>query len=160
DAYQELGETQKALDVYAQSLALVEATGDREGRATLFNNVAILHMGLGEQAEALPSLREAARLFGQRHSPDEPMGLANLGPVLRRVGRVEEDLQVCLKAAALLQQRANRWAETSVLRELGLARSVLGQRGAARKDLHKALELKRALGDRAGEGRVLRDLAS
>jgi tetratricopeptide (TPR) repeat protein len=51
--YSELGEKQKALEYYSQSLPLRRATGNRRGEATTLNNIGLVYSELGEKQKAL-----------------------------------------------------------------------------------------------------------
>jgi tetratricopeptide (TPR) repeat protein len=48
-----LGEKQKALEYYSQSLPLRRATGNRRGEATTLNNIGLVYSELGEKQKAL-----------------------------------------------------------------------------------------------------------
>src|SRR5262249_25379252 len=49
----DLGEKQKALDYYNQSLPLTRAVGDRRGEAITLNNIGRVYNSLGEKQKAL-----------------------------------------------------------------------------------------------------------
>lgn len=51
--YDDLGEKQKALEYYNQSLPLRRAVGDRGGEATTLSNIGGIYNGLGENQKAL-----------------------------------------------------------------------------------------------------------
>ncbi|MEG3837296.1 tetratricopeptide repeat protein, partial [Microcoleus sp. Z1_C3] len=51
--YSELGEKQKALEYYSQSLPLRRAVGDRSGEASTLNNIGLVYSDLGEKQKAL-----------------------------------------------------------------------------------------------------------
>ncbi|MEG4268559.1 tetratricopeptide repeat protein, partial [Microcoleus sp. Pol12A4] len=51
--YSDLGEKQKALEYYSQSLPLSRATGNRYGEATTLNNIGFVYSELGEKQKAL-----------------------------------------------------------------------------------------------------------
>jgi tetratricopeptide (TPR) repeat protein len=48
-----LGEKQKALEYYSQSLHLSRALGDRGGEASTLNNIGNVYSALGEKQKAL-----------------------------------------------------------------------------------------------------------
>jgi tetratricopeptide (TPR) repeat protein len=78
--YSELGEKQKALEYYSQSLPLFRAVGDRSGEATTLSNIGQVYSELGEKQKALEYYNQSlplSRAVGDRIG--EAVTLNNIG---------------------------------------------------------------------------------
>jgi tetratricopeptide (TPR) repeat protein len=51
--YRGLGEPQRALEYFGQSLPIRREVGDRAGEAATLNNIGLVYAGLGERQRAL-----------------------------------------------------------------------------------------------------------
>ena len=60
--YDSLGEKQKALDYYNQSLPISRAAGNRNAEANLLNNIGLVYHFLGENQKALDHYNQALSL--------------------------------------------------------------------------------------------------
>jgi CHAT domain-containing protein len=83
--YDTLGEKQKALEYYNQSLPLSRAVGDRSGEATTLNNIGRVYDDLGEKQKALEYYNQALPLWravGDRSG--EAKTLSNIGLLLNK----------------------------------------------------------------------------
>ena len=91
--YSELGEPQKALEYYSQSLPLTRAVGDRTGEANTFNNIGVVYSELGEQQKALEYYSQSlplTRAVGDRKQ--EATTLSNIAYAKRVQGNLTEAL--------------------------------------------------------------------
>jgi CHAT domain-containing protein len=113
--YDELGEKQKALDFYNQSLPLWRAVGDRSGEATTLNNIGSVYDALGEKQKALDFYNQSLPLWravGDRSG--EAITLSNRGILFQNINQpdaaitdLETSLQIFLdlRRGLLLENR-------------------------------------------------------
>jgi tetratricopeptide (TPR) repeat protein len=88
-----LGEKQKALEYYSQSLPLSRAVGDRTGEGGIFNNIGSVYSDLGEQQKALEYYSQSlplSRAVGDRRG--EALTLYNMASLKRTQGNLTEAL--------------------------------------------------------------------
>ncbi|MEG4142401.1 CHAT domain-containing tetratricopeptide repeat protein, partial [Microcoleus sp. Pol7_B1] len=91
--YSELGEKQKALEYYSQSLPLRRAVGDRGGEAITLNNIGLGYSELGEKQKALEYYSQSLplrRAVGDRAG--EALTLYNIGYTKRDLNNLTEAL--------------------------------------------------------------------
>ena len=91
--YSELGEKQKALEYYSQSLPLSHAVGDRSGEANTLNNIGLVYSELGEKQKALEYYSQSlplSRAVGDRSG--EANTLINIAYVKATQGNLTEAL--------------------------------------------------------------------
>jgi CHAT domain-containing protein len=109
DAHASLGEKDKALDYYNQSLELARTLGDRAGEAETLNFIGLMYTALGQRQAALQnyslSLAEARQV---RNPIDEANVLGNLMELWRRDGELTTAVFFGKQAVNKIQQlRAN-----------------------------------------------------
>ncbi len=96
-----MGEQQKALEYFSQSLPLSRATGDRDGEAYTLNNIGAVYADLGEKQKALEYFSQSlplSRAVGDR--AQEAVTLYNMAYVKRDQNNLTEaldDIESCLK---------------------------------------------------------------
>jgi tetratricopeptide (TPR) repeat protein len=91
--YSELGEQQKALEYYSQSLPLTRAVGDHGGEAVALTNIGSVYSALGEQQKALEYYSQSlplSRVVGDR--TQEALTLYNMALAKRSQNNLTEAL--------------------------------------------------------------------
>ena len=68
--YRGLGELQRALEYYGQSLPIRREVGDRAGEAATRYNVAMIHRAQGDLGRAVTELEQVVELDRQVSHPD------------------------------------------------------------------------------------------
>jgi tetratricopeptide (TPR) repeat protein len=94
DAYKSLGEYQRAIDFYQQSLEIQRQIGDRNGEATSLIGLGNAYYSLGEYQRAIDFQQqslEITRQIGDRNG--EAISLFNLADTFAKLGRQPEALQ-------------------------------------------------------------------
>lgn len=118
-AYRAGGQSQKALDMFRASLALLEkrlpATDHR--LAAVYNNISAIHQEQGRLPEALECLRKAVDILESNTelTDDTAIVLTNLAMLLLRVERGEEALAGLEKATALFRRAARERGDAAAL---------------------------------------------
>jgi tetratricopeptide (TPR) repeat protein len=111
------------------------------------------------QANALPAAIAGLRALLERDQAD-PRAWFLLGKYSIMHGEISSAIDESLVRALVLYKRGrNPYGQAETVNALGVAYSRLGQSDDAREQFGKAVELRRALGDRRGVASSLRNLA-
>ncbi|MEG3860510.1 tetratricopeptide repeat protein, partial [Microcoleus sp. herbarium12] len=154
-----LGEKQKALEYYNQSLPLTRAVGDRDGEATTLNNIGIIYSDLGEKQKALEYYNQSlplSRAVGSRDG--EATTLNNIGIVYSELGEKQKALEYFSQSLPLSRAVGDRAKEALTLNNIGTVYSALGEKQKALEYYSQSLPLFRAVGDRRGEALTLNNI--
>jgi tetratricopeptide (TPR) repeat protein len=117
--YQSLGERQKALEKFDESLLIRRAVGDRRGEALALNNIGGVYRSLGEMQKALEKFNEALpilRAVGNRSV--EAITLHNIGSAYRSLGETQKALEKFNESLTISQTISDR---------TGLGKEVKGE---------------------------------
>ncbi|MEG4523893.1 tetratricopeptide repeat protein [Microcoleus sp. C2D2] len=159
--YSQLGEKQKALEYYSQSLPLRQAVGDLRGEATTLNNIGSVYSQLGEKQKALEYLGQSLplrRAVGDLRG--EATTLNNIGNVYSELGEKQKALEYYSQSLTLSQAAGDRRGEATTLNNIGSVYSELGEQQKALEYYSQSLPLRRAVGDLRGEASTLNNIGS
>jgi len=154
-----LGEKQKALEYYSQSLPLSRAVGDRAGEGHTLNNIGFVYSELGEKQKALEYYSQSlplSRAVGDR--TQEARTLNNIGLVYSELGEKQKALKYYSQSLPLTRAVSDRTQEATTLNNIGFIYSELGEKQKALEYYSQSLPLSRAVGDRAGEATILNNI--
>ncbi len=160
-AYDDLGETRRAIEYYEQALAIARETGDRREEGIWLGNLGLTFDVLGEMRKAIEYHEQAlaiAREFGDRHG--EASHLSNLGLAYADLGETRQAIQYHEHALAIAREFGDRHGEASHLSNLGLAYADLGETRKPIEYYEQALAISREIGDRRGESNDLGNLGN
>ncbi|MCZ8058454.1 MAG: tetratricopeptide repeat protein [Microcystis sp. LE19-12.2C] len=104
NAYDSLGEYQKAIEFHQQSLAIKREIGDRRGEAASYNNLGAVYYSLGEYQKAIEFYQQSlaiTREIGDRGS--EAKAWFNLGLTYYKLKRISEAKEAYLQSRELFQ---------------------------------------------------------
>jgi DNA-binding SARP family transcriptional activator len=156
DAYQMLGRSTEALDLYRRGLELNREVGNRYGQGVSLVNVGWTLLDLDRAGEAVDYLLQARRTFAEIDYLD------GAGYALHILGRCylslhqDADALDCLRQAlASHQATGNRRRQAATLRSLGTAQSRAGLTAEAGGSRARAAAIFTELGDRAEAAEVL-----
>ncbi|HEY6328121.1 MAG TPA: CHAT domain-containing protein, partial [Blastocatellia bacterium] len=102
--YRRLGQPEKALDFYNQSLPMARAVGDRAQECNVLSDIGVLYAGQGEHQKALEFYSQAlpiATEIGDRHA--ETRTLEAMADTYRAQGGLDEARAAIEKAIALTE---------------------------------------------------------
>jgi transcriptional regulator with XRE-family HTH domain/tetratricopeptide (TPR) repeat protein len=155
-AYQELGDSRRALEHAEQALAIAGEQGDRQTQQSALVAQGDAHHALGEPRQAIASAQRGlvlARELGAR--ADEPPALLVLAWGHHVAGESERAAEYGEQTLVIARELGDRVHEATALLLLGYARQALGD--AARGVAHGAecLQIAREIGDRRIEGYAL-----
>lgn len=158
--YRQQGETEKALNAYTESLAVIHAFGDKTVEVEILNSLGVLHRFRGdldqarsyyarslEVAQAINDLGGQAQAFG------------NLGTLYQLQSHYAQAEAVYREALALYESFDDRRGQAQMWSNLGHILSIQDDDEAAIAYYRRSLELHRANHDRAGIGAALVGLA-
>ncbi|MFM6512523.1 MAG: tetratricopeptide repeat protein [Microcystis panniformis] len=152
NAYYSLGEYQKAIEFYQQSLAIKREIGDRGGEAASYNNLGIVYKSLGEYQKAIefhqPSLA-ITREIGDRRG--EANSYNNLGNVYDSLGEYQKAIEFHQQSLAIKREIGDRGGEAYSYNNLGNVYDSLGEYQKAIEFYQQSLAITREIGDRGGE---------
>ncbi|MEG4079422.1 CHAT domain-containing protein [Microcoleus sp. Pol8_D6] len=154
--YSALGEKQKALEYYNQSLPLSRITDALALDANILNNIGGVYSQLGEQQKALEYYNQSLPLYrAVGYRLGEATTLNNIGLVYSELGEQQKALEYYNQSLPLSRAVGNRRGEATTLTNIGLVYSDLGEKQKALDYYNQSLPLSRAIGDRRGEATTL-----
>jgi len=160
-AYQMLGDSRRAIDLYEQELKIARGIGDRRSEGQGLRKLGNAYAALGEARHAVQLYEQQlqiAREIGDRRGEGQGFGdlgnaYAVLGDARRAIEHFEQQLQIA-------REIGDRRSEGQSLGNLGNAYVVLGDVHRALEHHHLQLQIAHELGDRRGEGQGLGDLGN
>jgi tetratricopeptide (TPR) repeat protein len=156
NAYLDLGETQKAIDLYQQALIIDREIGHRRREGTDLGNLGVAHKKFGETKRAIEFYEQQlviVREIGDRRG--EGSALGNLGNVYLDLGETQRAIELYQQALRITQQMGDRRGEGADLGNLGNAYANLGETRRAIEFYEQAVRVAHEIGDRRGEGTTL-----
>jgi len=156
DAYQWLGRTTEALELYRRALELNREVGNRYGQGVSLVNMGWTLLDLDRAGEAIDYLLQARRTFAEIDYLDGAgYALHILGRCYLSLRRDADALDCLRQALASHQATGNRRRQAATLKSLGTAESRAGLAAQARGSWARAAAIFTELGDRAEAAEVL-----
>ena len=156
-----LGEYQRAIDLYEEALELFREGGERDGEAASLGNLGNCYGELGQTARSIDFYEQAlaiARDTGNRTR--EAVQLGNLGNRYADMGQTDRAIELYEEALAIARETGERTTEAFQLGNLGNRYAERGETDRAIELYEEALALFRDLGDRSTEATHMGNLAS
>ena len=161
NAWQELGDTPKAIAAAEEARQIYAAAGDRGGESRALRAAGIALRSRGELAGAIQMYERGlavAREIGDRRTT---AGLLNnIGNALRQQGSLDEAAKNYSQSLAISREIGDRSAVALVLNNLAILHRVRGDAAEAKKNLLESLDIRRAIGDKGGVNTTLNSLAN
>jgi CHAT domain-containing protein/Tfp pilus assembly protein PilF len=157
--YDRLGQYEKALGYYQQSLILYRAIESRKDEGTALDNIGLAYGEMGELEKALDYLNQSLAI--QKATGDtsaQALTLQNLALVYAKRGDLTEALEISEQSLQIEQATNARRDETGSFDNIAVLQQKLGQKEKARKSFAQALELAKAQRSLGWEARILSDL--
>ena len=148
DAYQWLGRTDEALDLYRRALDVNRRAGGRYGESIALVNLGSALLDLDRAEEAIDYLLQARHSFAEINFEDG-VGyvLHTLGRCYLSLGRDADALESLRAALAIHRATGNRRRQALTLKFLGTAQSRAGLTAEARESWTQAAVIFEELGD-------------
>jgi tetratricopeptide (TPR) repeat protein len=161
NAHANLGDNQRAIDLFEQALAIARDLGDRKGEGVWLGSLANVYGDLGDTRRAIDLFEQAlaiARDLGDRVG--EAKRLGNLGATYASLGETRRAIDFTEQALAIARDLGDRGSEGAWLGNLGATYASLGETRRAIDLTEQALAIARDLGERGSEGAWLGNLGS
>jgi CHAT domain-containing protein len=156
-----LGQYQKALEFYQQSLIIAREIGDRQGELNAVNNSGLAYSSLGQYQKSLELYQQSltiAREIGDRQG--ETSVLSNSGSAYSSLGQYQKSLELYQQSLIIAREIGARKSELSALGNSGNASIFLGEYQKALEFYQQTLIIAREISDREGEGLVLASIGT
>jgi DNA-binding SARP family transcriptional activator len=148
DAYQALGRTEEAVELYRRALELNREIGYRYGEGVALVNLGSTLLDFDRAPEAIGFLLEAQRIFAELdHLEGAGYALHILGRCYLSLRRDAEALECLSQAVASYLATGNRRRQAATLRSLGTAQNRVGLAAEGRESLAQAAVIFTELGD-------------
>ena len=155
DAYQRLGRTTEALELYRRALSLNQDVGNRYGEGVALVNLGSALLELDQAEEAVGYLLQARDAFAEIHYLDGAgYALHVLGRCYLSLRRDAEALDCLAQAVDSHRSTGNRHRQAATLRSLGTAQNRTGHRAEAGRSWAQAAAIFTDLGDSAQAAEV------
>ena len=159
-AYKNLGEIQRAIECYEQSLAIKREVGDRSSEGIVLNNLGNAYKNLGETRRAIELYEQSLaikREVGNRRG--EGTTLMNLGNAYNRLGETKRAIEFHEQSLVITREVGDRRGEGQTLGNLGLIYFESGETQRAIEFHEQSLAITCEMGDLSGEGISLWNIA-
>jgi tetratricopeptide (TPR) repeat protein len=141
-AYNMLGEKEKALANFEQSLTIRRGIDDFVGEAATLNNMGEVYNSRGDRRRALATFEEALQLVRDRDVPGVVATLLNnIGAVRSNLGEKRRALEYYAQALAIYRDKDDRVGQATTHNNIGKALDDLGYKKKALAEYEQALSL-------------------
>jgi tetratricopeptide (TPR) repeat protein len=160
-AFEDLGESRKAISYHEKHLAVARDTGDRRGEGAALGNLGNAHESLGEYQRAVEFYEQALTIARQiEDRRGEGYALGNLGIAYKNLGEYRRAIEYHEQDLVVARETGDRRGEGTALGGLGNAYDSLGEYRRAIEHHEQHLTIAREIGDRQGEGTALGNLGN
>ena len=151
-AYESLGDYQKALFYYKQSLAIFTEIGDRDREANSYMGLGLAYYFLGEYEKAIDYHEQSLAIATEiGDHQGEANSYANLGNAYESLGEYQKAISYYEQSLAISVKIGDRKGEARSYGNLGNAYRSLGEYEKAISYYEQSLAITTQIGDRDGE---------
>ncbi len=155
-AYNEMGETQQAIECFERSLTIAREMNDRHGEKQGLGNLGITYYILGEIHRAIDYHKKALKITREISDPRaEATALINLGTCYKNLGETKNALQFNEEALVVSRKIGDRYLEGQALGNIGSTYLAMGEARLAIEFSEYALDIIQEIGDHQGKGNSL-----
>ncbi len=161
NAYNSLGQFQKAIQYHQLSLNIDRELGNRSGEGGSLCNLGNAYLRLGQYQQAIEYFQQALVILQKiGHCYFQANSLGNLGSAYLSLGQYQRAIEFYQQSLEIARSIGDRSGEASSLGNLGSVYGSLGQYQRAIEFYQQSLEIERSIGDRSGEASSLGNLGS
>ncbi len=153
NAYNYLGETRRAIELFEQALIIDREIGDRQGEGTDLGSLGLAYADLGEIRRAIEFYEQylaIARETGDRRGEGNALG--NMGNAYKNLGEIQRAIEFYELRLVIAREIGDRRGEGSVLGNMGNAYKNLGETHRAMEFYEQQLAIAREVGDQRLQG--------
>ena len=154
-----LGNNQKALEFYNQSLVLVIEIGDKSEESANLNSIGQVYINLGEKRKALEYFEKSLTIkkeVGDKKGESDVLN--NMGVVYKDLGEMSKALEVYNKSLLLSRELGDKGDEAITLSNIGSVYDETGEKQKAIEYYSRALSMRKSVGDKSGEADTLNSM--
>ena len=156
-----LGELQKSLDYYKQTLALCRASVNQRTEAITLNDIGAVYDTIGDKQQAVDYFNHALLLYHNVHDArNEAATLNNIGSLYRGLRDYEKAFEYLNQALPLARAANDSSRQAAVLNSIAGTYSALDDKQHALEYYSQALPLCEAVRDARCEGATLNNIGS
>ncbi|MDX6270513.1 MAG: hypothetical protein QOD28_1736 [Acidobacteriota bacterium] len=158
-AYADLGEMNRAIELYEQALIIELEIGNQRGAAANLGNIGNVYTILGDPQRAIEFYEQQLKL--SRESSDkrsEGNALGSLGIAYKNLGEPHRAIEFYEQTLTIAREIGDPYSEGNSLGNLGIAYDLLGETRRAIEFYEQRLDIAHRIGDRRGEGNALGNL--
>jgi tetratricopeptide (TPR) repeat protein len=152
NAYSDLGEPQRAIELHQRALRIDRKIGDRSGEGTDLIDLGNCYAALDDLSRAIRYYKKALQIATEINDRDvESTALTGLGNAYHTRGKPKQVIQYQEQVLQIARDTSNRRSEAIALMSLGNAYLNLDEIPRAIEYYEMALEIDRDIGDRRGK---------
>lgn len=158
--YRNTGESEKALELYHESLAIYENLEDSAKMGHVENSIGISHKKMGQYMAALEHYERALAIreaLGDKNRIAQTIN--NIGNVFRLQGKLDSALRKYLAALAVFEELNDSTNMTNSLNNIGLIHKRNGDSETALKYYNRVLEIRLLRNDQRGLQSIRNNIA-
>ena len=161
NAWQELGETPKAIAAANEAREIYASAGDRGGESRALRAAGISLRSQGDLAAARQMYERGLAVAREIGDQSTTAGLLNnIANVLRQQGSLAAALKTYEESLAISREIGDRSAVALTLNNRAIGLRVQGDLAGAKKNYLEALAIRRDIGEKAGMAQTLNNLAN
>ena len=161
NAYDSLGDFQKAIEYHERHLKISKEVGNRAGEGKAYCNLGNAHYRLGDFQKAIEYHERHLKIskeVGDRAGEGKAYG--NLGVAYRNLGDFQKAIEYHERDLKISKEVGDRAGEGKAYGNLGNAYDSLGDFQKAIEYHERHLKISKEVGNRAGEGRAYGNLGN
>ncbi|AKB44301.1 tetratricopeptide repeat protein [Methanosarcina vacuolata] len=160
-AYNQIGETKKAIEYYELALELSRNIGNRNSEGSLLCNLGISYRDLSKFEKSIEYFEQALQIAKDlKNKEGEGNLLGNLGSAYRCIGKLRQSIEFYEQALRIARDIGNRRIEEHQLENIGNVYYSLKEFKKAEKYNEQAILIAKELGDVPAEGLILGNMGS
>jgi CHAT domain-containing protein/Tfp pilus assembly protein PilF len=157
--HKNLGELDRALEIYQQALSIFQELEDRHSQASTLMAIGQIQATLGEYQSAIDYYEQSLPLWREvNYRTGEAANLNSIGRIYDRLGESEQALEYYQQVLAIARAVGNKKGEAAAFNNLGLAYSHLQRNSQSLQQYEKALQLWVELSDEGNKAATLNNI--
>jgi CHAT domain-containing protein/Tfp pilus assembly protein PilF len=156
-----MGDYERAIELYTQSLKLREEIGDKKGAAGSLSNIGILYYYMGNYPEAIDYHTRCLKLDEEtKNRKGVAHSLNNLGSVYNAKGDYSIALDFLARCVSIYEELGDQNALMAPLNNIGVAHKSLGDYGKALQYYTRSLKIGEITGNMQGTANALSNIGT
>ncbi|MDM8531395.1 tetratricopeptide repeat protein [Anaerolineales bacterium HSG25] len=155
-----VGQYEKALTYYKQSLTIQQEIGDKAGEGTTLNNISQIYDSRGDYDTALSYLEQSLTIRQEiGDKAGEGTTLNNISQIFKARGDYDTALKYLQQSLTIQKEIGDKAGEGTTLNNIATAYHAQGDYENALRYMKQSLTIRQEIGDKAGEGTTLNNIS-